>query len=284
MSGGGADSGGSSSGYPGWVGYIEFDDETGEAIAADYSGLEMPVTSKFKFNTHYKFRGDWNSNIPTLIDGTSMFANCSNLTSFTGDLSALTTCNEMFSNCTSLTSFKGDLSSLTNGQSMFNGCSKLTTFTSDLSSLTNGYWMFYRCSNLTTFTSDLSSLTKGNCMFDDCSNLTTFTSDLSSLSLGYGMFNGCSKLTTFTSDLSSLTNGTNMFYNCKLDKESFIRIITCLKERNTCTASASINIGVDKQFKNDPELLEVLGLSAWASKVTLVGHGGGTWTINLQAK
>ena len=191
LSGGGADSGGSSSNYPGWVGYIEFDDETGEAIAADYSGLEVDVVVGLKFSKNYKFRGDWNSNMSSVIDGSSMFYGCSNLTSFTGDLS-----------------------SLTNGQSMF----------------------------------------------ADCFNLTSF--------------NG---------DLSSLTSGSSMFSSCKLDKQSVIDIISCLKERNICTTPASLQIGFNKQIRNDGEILQLLGVSSLAGTVTLVGHGGGTWSINLQA-
>ena len=75
-----------------------------------------------------------------------------------------------------------------------------------------------------------------------------------------------------------------MFDGCKLDKSSVIDIITCLKERNSCSSSASLTIGVDKQYQNDPELLEVLGITSWTSRVTIVGHGGGTWTINLQVR
>ena len=77
----------------------------------------------------------------------------------------------MFDRCSKLTTFTSDMSSLTSltsGRYMFRGCSKLTTFTSDMSSLTDGYSMFEDCKNLTTFTSDLSSLTSGMYMFDNC--------------------------------------------------------------------------------------------------------------------
>ena len=97
------------------------------------------------------------------------------------------------------------------------------------------------------------------------------------------MFSGCSNLTSFTGDLSSLTNGSGMFSGCKLDKDSVIRIITCLRESNTCSSSASLTIGCNSQYKNDPELLEALGITTWQSNVTIVGHGGGTWTITLEA-
>ena len=51
----------------------------------------------------------------------------------------------MFNECSELTTFSSDLSSLTVGSYMFDDCSSLTTFTSDLSSLTNGKWMFNDC-------------------------------------------------------------------------------------------------------------------------------------------
>ena len=145
LSGGGADSGGSSA-YPGWVGYIEFDDETGEAIAADYSGLEVggAVPESLKFD-NIKFRGDWKGSIGKFTFGNSMFKNCTNLTSFNGDLSSLTDGSGMFNGCTNLSSFTSDLSSLTNCPNMFSGCSNLTSFNGDLSSLTDGASMFNGC-------------------------------------------------------------------------------------------------------------------------------------------
>ena len=145
LNGGGADSGGSGA-YPGWVGYIEYDDETGEAIAADYSGLEVGgvVPESLRFNK-IKFRGDWKGSIGKFTIGSNMFSYCSNLTSFNGDLSSLTNGNSMFSYCSNLTSFSSDLSSLTDGSNMFSYCSNLTSFNGDLSSLTNGNSMFDYC-------------------------------------------------------------------------------------------------------------------------------------------
>ena len=153
------------------------------------------------------------SDLSSLTDGDNMFLNC-NLTTFTSDLSSLTNGLCMFRACFELDTFTSDLSSLTYGSHMFSTCNKLTTFTSDLSSLTDGYYMFDYCTNLTTFTSNLSSLINGTYMFFNCTNLTTFISDLSSLTDGAHMFSTCNKLTTFTSDLSSLTNGYQMFAFC----------------------------------------------------------------------
>ena len=52
----------------------------------------------------------------------------------------------MFYGCTNLTSFSSDLSSLVGGDYMFNNCTNLTSFSSDLSSLTSGGNMFSKCS------------------------------------------------------------------------------------------------------------------------------------------
>lgn len=60
--------------------------------------------------------------LPNLINGTNLFYNNSNLTSFSTDLPNITTGNYMFNGCTKLTSFNSDLSSLTSGSTMFYGC------------------------------------------------------------------------------------------------------------------------------------------------------------------
>ena len=190
-----------------------------------------------------------NIQIEKINDGSSMFKGCSNLTTFTSDLSSLTNGSNMFNQSRNLTTFTSDLSSLRDGSGMFNNCSKLTKFTSDLSSLTNGSNMFISCAfrdflielaslinghsmfqncKLDSFGRDLKSLTNGYEMFNSCSNLTTFTSDLSSLTNGSYMFKYCSNLTTFTSDLSSLVNGHEMFYNCK-KLTSYNRDLSSLK-------------------------------------------------------
>ena len=180
----------------------------------------------------------------------------------------------MFYNCSNLTTFTSDLSSLTDGSFMFSYCSNITTFTSDLSSLTNGYQMFYNCSNLTNFTSDssgspvnLSSLTNGYIMFHNCSNLTTFTSDLRSLTYGYCMFYDCSNLTTFTSDLSSLTDGSFMFYNCKLDTSSVQNIANTINSYN-----GTIHIGIGNSSPNSEETAAFNKMANKGWKVYANGH------------
>ena len=206
-----------------WGQYIEtksdgtiiiHDDEVTNPNGSDLSAWDYSIT-KVEDNKAYTSSGFY-ANVQTekIKGGDSMFDGCSQLTSFSSDLSSLTYSGGMFYNCNNLTSFKGDLSSLTNGQAMFSQCSQLTSFSSDLHSLTDGNNMFHSCSQLTSFSSDLPSLTNGSEMFYECNNLTSFNSDLSSLTTGYGMFYNCNNLTSFSSDLSNLTNGNSMFEYC----------------------------------------------------------------------
>ena len=57
-----------------------------------------------------------------LVNGTGMFKNNTNLTTYVGTLSKLTDGQLMFSGCTALTTFCADLGSLENGTEMFAGC------------------------------------------------------------------------------------------------------------------------------------------------------------------
>ena len=158
--------------------------------------------------------------LPNLKYGREMFRGCGQLSDFNDtSFSKLIDGYHMFEWCSNLTTFTGDLSSLTNSENMFSNCSNLTTFTSDLGSLTNAEGMFGNCSNLTTFTSDLSSLTNGRHMFRSCYNFTAFTSDLSSLANGYWMFYDCRLNTTSIQniantikDVNGLTNDYNYIY------------------------------------------------------------------------
>ena len=57
-----------------------------------------------------------------LVDGTSMFAGNTSLTTYVGSLGKLTNGKNMFKGCTGLTTFVADLASLTDGTDMFAGC------------------------------------------------------------------------------------------------------------------------------------------------------------------
>ena len=202
----------------------------------------------------------FSSDLSSLTNGSYMFIRCTNLESFSSDLSSLTDGYGMFNECSQLTSFSSDLSNLTIGISMFYNCSNLTSFSSDLSSLTDGYIMFSYCDNLTSFSSDLSKLWNGDNMFHNCSNLTTFSSDISSLTNGLYMFYSCNNLTSFSSDLSSLTNGAYMFDHCSLNTASVQNIADTIKDVNDLENESEcsgvwkyINIGIGNDAPNDQE-------------------------------
>ena len=154
-------------------------------------------------------------------------------------LDDLTNGDSMFYSCSNLTSFSSDLSSLTDGRFMFYG-SGLESFSSDLSSLTNGRQMF-ECSKLTSFSSDLSSIEYGAYMFQSNTALTSFYSNMPSLINGGEMFYGCSKLNSFYSDLRNLTDGEYMFYDCKLDTASVQNIADTIKDVNGVTNNMWVN-------------------------------------------
>ena len=155
------------------------------------------------------------SDLSSLTNGERMFNKCFNLETFISDLSSLETSDYMFSECTNLTSFNcSDLSSLKTGYYTFQFCSKLSSFEYDLPSLTNGYSLLSNCSSLTSFNSDLSSLECGHYMFDECTGLISFDSDLPSLMYANQMFKKCKNLSTFDINLPSLTEGYEMFYGC----------------------------------------------------------------------
>ena len=156
-----------------------------------------------------------NCNLSTLKNGSKMFIDCSDISSFKSDLSSLINGYQMFQGCSNLASFSSELPSLNDAKWMFGYCSKLKTFTSDLSNVTDGDGAFYYCSDLTTFSTNLSNLSTGKQMFHYCTKLESFNVDLSNLCNGSSMFRGCEKLTSFTSDLSKLTYAKDMFNNCK---------------------------------------------------------------------
>ena len=163
-------------------------------------------------------------------NGGYMFYSC-DFTTFPSALPSLTNGSHMFANCNKLTSFSSDLSSLSDGTGMFGSCSALTSFSSALPSLTNGNNMFRYCT-FTSFTVDLPNLTDGCWMFDGCRELISFSSDLHNLTYGENMFYNCSKLTTFTSDLSSLKSGYLMFKDCEIDTESLRNIAEHINDIN----------------------------------------------------
>lgn len=193
------------------------------------------------------------------IDATTMGQRDLIISEFNSNLSSLSDGSSMFAYCP-LASFSSNLSSLTDGIWMFSSC-PLTSFSSALPSLTNGEGMFAFCENLISFSSNLSNLTYGGWMFEDCYQLESFNSDLSSLTRGDGMFARCESLTSFNGNLPSLTNGWFMFENCKLDTASVQNIADTIKDVTSLTGSSSsedevykiIVIGIGNSEPNEQE-------------------------------
>lgn len=99
-------------------------------------------------NANYKtndiVNGIWGEHLPDLElglndAGMGLFFSCTNLTSFSSDLSSLTNGSLMFFGCTNLTSFNSNLSSLTNGISMFTNCKLDTASVQNIADTINTY-------------------------------------------------------------------------------------------------------------------------------------------------
>ena len=221
----------------------------------------------------------FSSDLSNVTISYGMFASCQNLESFSSDLSNLTIGIQMFYNCNTLTSFTTELPRLMGGIDMFQYCTNLTTFTSDLPSLMDGQSMFQYCTNLTTFTSDLPSLADGRYMFGACDNLTSFSSDLSSLADGGCMFWWCDNLTSFSSDLSSLTNGNDMFNNCKLDAQSVANIVHTLPTHES-NGEITIGIGCDNTEVDQLLFAQECDCETWQE--LLDEFSAKNWTITFQ--
>lgn len=87
---------------------------------------------------------EFDSNLNSLKNANSMFSKCQ-IEKFNTNLPSIISTTQMFAGCSKLTTFASDLSSLTNGEQMFSGCKVLASFTSSLSSLENGSSMFSSC-------------------------------------------------------------------------------------------------------------------------------------------
>lgn len=147
-----------------------------------------------------------------IISGNYLHKGSESLTSWSGNLPLLTSSYEMFADCSNLTTFNGDLSNLTKdaGISGYMDISAQLYESGDYIyetyDMTQG--MFEGCYNLTSIETNLDSLTHGGCMFKDCTNLTHWDIPLPALTHGEGMFNHTG-LVSFTQPLNSLQIGGN---------------------------------------------------------------------------
>ena len=200
---------------------IDVSDARDQSVVAWYVGTTMYVRAK-------------NNNAPVIAnnDCSSMFANCTSLTSLdlsNLDTSSVTNMSYMFQGCSRLTSLdlsNFDTSSVTDMNHMFSGCWRLKSLDVtnwNTSSVKNMGSMFNGCSDLTSLdvtNFDTSSVTDMSFMFSGCYGLTSLNvsnfNTSSVTDMGY-MFDDCDRLTSLdvtNFDTSSVTNMNRMFRGC----------------------------------------------------------------------
>ena len=208
-------------------------------------------------------------NTSNVSDMSSMFENCSGLTSLDVshfNTSKVTDMNYMFYNCNKLTSLdvsSFNTSKVTDMNNMFYFCNNLTSLDVshfNTSKVTSMFNMFEYCSSLTSL--DLSSFNTANVtdmdyMFFGCSNLTSL--DLSSFNTSNvtnmtSMFNSCNKLESLnlsSFNTSKVTSMQAMFQECSsltsLDLSTFntnqVQFMSFMFE--DCSSLTSLSIGTD---------------------------------------
>lgn len=165
--------------------------------------------------------------------------------------------SSMFSNCSSLTTIPLlDTSNVTNMAYMFHNCSSLTIIPLlDTSNVHDMQYMFVSCTNLTTIPLlGTSSVTTMTGMFTECTSLTTIPElDTSSVTTMSYVFQYCTNLTEIPSlDTSSVTTMTNMFSGCtSLSDESLNNILAMCKNATSYTGTKTLKqIGLTSEQVN----------------------------------
>ena len=228
-----------------------------------------------------------------------MFNKCSNLTSFTSDLSNLTNGEYMFYDC------KLDADSVSNialtinrhsGSRIDLGIESLiessTKVQKDVGLIKHKGWDVYVNGNNGSshyelpvyagyqsaeeiesvgtyivkgaWTEHLPDLVNGYRLFFTNTNLTSFSGDLSLLEDGSEMFYGCQNLTSFSSSLPSLTNGDKMFAYCKLDTASVQHIADTI---NACNGTIDIGIANSKPNGKETVAFRKMAAKGWTVRV-----------------
>lgn len=152
-------------------------------FVVDGGGVKIADGTKFAYSTWKEFPEQYEDYLQSCTNLSSMFNNCTNLTSL--DLSWLDTSNvtemiSMFSFCSRLTSL--DLSSfntsnVTKMGEMFRYCTRLTSLdvsSFNTSNVTDMKYMFYECNGLTSLdlsSFDTSKVTDMLQMFNQCTKL-----------------------------------------------------------------------------------------------------------------
>ena len=148
----------------------------------------------------------------------SVFENCSGLTSITIPSSVTSIGDKAFYNCSGLTSITIPNSVTSIGSYAFSGCSGLkTVIFAEGSKLTSiGASVFENCSELASITIPNSVTSIGANAFYGCDGLTSITIPNSVTSIGFSAFESCGGLkTVIFAEGSKLTSiGASVFKNC----------------------------------------------------------------------
>ena len=195
---------------------------------------------------------------PNLEDGTCMFKNCSNLTTWICYSNKISTAQSMFEGCGKLSNLNIEFGNIINARGMFSGCSEIV-FETNLIPNTNNLQlaggMFRNCPKaFEHFNWKLPKVAGANLMFQNCTSLKSFSSDLPSLIDGQQMFEGCTNLSSFSGCLSSLTKANNMFSECKLDANSILYIIDSINDLAVLSKTGILTLGIN--VSNNAETIQ----------------------------
>ena len=264
----------SSSSKPAWAGTNEHPNNVFTKVVFDASFKDFrPTTTEGWFYHLSKLttiEGLENLNTAAVTDMSSMFSDCSSLTSlnlFNFNTSKVTNMGSMFYGCSGLTSLnvsKFNTSAVTNMSAMFFRCSGLTSLNLsnfNTSKVTNMGRMFDGCSKLTSLNLsnfNTSAVTNMIAMFRGCSRLTSLnlsnfnTSKVTNME---GMFDGCSKLTSLNLsnfNTSAVTHMSEMFEGC-----------SSLKELNVSNFNTSAVAYMNGMFRDCSGLKTIINTQTW---------------------
>ena len=197
----------------------------------------------------------------TLVDGIKLSYSTFTEVPENLDFSEVNDFSSMFDNCTNLTSIPQiDTSNATNFNSMFDNCTSLTSIPQiDTSNGTNFSYMFSQCKNLRNIPPlDTSNGTNFEYMFQYCNNLTTIPPlDLSRGTKFSGMFYNCTVLEniSFVGSINysiGFTGGFSSWAYVNLTDDSIKSILTaCSKTTNTSSKTLSFKLSSSRVI-SDP--------------------------------
>ena len=191
----------------------------------------------------------WNAENCTLVGSTSIFRECTNLTTVTIGDNVKTIPSYAFNGCSSLTSITIPDSVTSIGGDAFSGCSSLTSITIPDSVTSIGQSAFEDCSGLTSVTIGNGVTSIGSYAFRGCSGLTSVTIPDSITTFGECVFDGCQNLQY------------NEFDNAKYLGNAVNKHLVLVKASSTDITSCSIDVKcafvLDKAFRGRRSLTSI---------------------------